>query len=89
MQNSNGYLVTEPQEKIKEFKKVLIPTSNAADLSYLTNFVYPNDLPMPRITRKEILQTSNSLRTNKALGLDQIPNKVIKVIMPEITRHLE
>ncbi len=66
-----------------------MPTPHVADLSDLTNFVNPNDLPMPRITQKEILQTGNSLRTNKAPGPDQIPNEVIKVRMPEITGHLE
>ncbi len=86
---SDGYLAKEPQKKIEELKKALIPTSHAADLSDLTNFVYPNDLPMPRITQKEIFQTGNSLHTNKAPGPDQIPNEVIKVIMPEITGHLE
>ncbi len=59
-----------------------MPTPQIADFSDLTNFVYPNDLPMPRITQKEIFQTGNSLRTNKALGPDLIPNEVIKVIMP-------
>ena len=65
IRKSDGYLATEPQEKIEELKKVLMPTPHAADLSDLTNFVYPNDLPMPRITQKEILQTGNSLHTNK------------------------
>ncbi len=65
---SDGYLAKEPQEKIEELKKILIRTPHAADLSDLTNFVYPNDLPMPRITQKEIFQTGNSLRTNKAPG---------------------
>ncbi len=47
-----------------------MPTPHAADLSDLTNFVYPNDLPMSGITQKEILQTGNFLRTNKAPGPD-------------------
>ncbi len=89
IQKSDGYPATEPQEKIEELKKVLMPTSHATDLSDLTNFVYPNDLPMPQITQKEILQTGSSLRTNKALGPDQILNEIIKVIMPKITGLLE
>ena len=63
-------------------------TSHAAGLLDLTNFVYPNNLPMLRITQKKILETGNSLRTNKAPGSDQIPNKVINVIMPEMIGHL-
>lgn len=80
IQKSDGSLVTEPQEKIEELKKVLMPTPHAADLSDLTNYIYPSDIPMLRITRKEILQSGNSLRANKAPGPDQIPNEVIKVI---------
>ncbi len=79
IQKSDGYPTTEPQEKIEDLKIVLMPTSHEADLSDLTNFVYPNDLLIPQITQKEILQTGNSLRTNKAPGLDQIPNEVIKL----------
>ena len=57
--------------------------------SHLANFEYPNDLPLPRITQKGILQTGNYLRINKAPGPDQIPYEVLKVIMPEISGHLE
>ncbi len=55
IQKSDGYPAIESQEKIEELKKFLMPTSRAAYLSDLTNFVYPNNLPMPRITQKEIL----------------------------------
>ncbi len=74
---------------MEELKKVPIPISHAVDLSDLTNFVYPNDSLMPRITQKEMLHIGNSLHSNKAPGPDQISNKVIKVIMLEITDHLE
>ncbi len=89
IQKSDGYIATEPQEKIEEVKKVLMPIPHAAGLSDLTNFVYPNNLPIPRITQKEILQTGNSLRTSRAPEPDQIPNEVIKAIIPEMTGHLE
>ncbi len=52
IQKSDGYPARKPQEKIEELKQVLIPTSHVADLSDLINFVYPNYLPMPRITQK-------------------------------------
>ncbi len=89
IQKSDRYPATEPQEKINELKKVLMPSPHAADLSYLTNFVYPNNLSMLQIIQKEILQTSSFLRTKKALGSNHIPNNVIKVIMPKIAGHLE
>lgn len=89
IQKSDESLVTEPEEKIEELKKVLLPAPHSADLSDLINFQYPNDLPMPRITQKEILQTGKYLRTKKVPGPDQIPNEVLKVIMPEINSHLE
>lgn len=48
-----------------------MPISHAADLSELANFIYPNSIPMPQITQKEILQTGQSLRAKKKL-LDPI-----------------
>ncbi len=89
IRKSDRYLAKEPQEKIEKLKKALMPTPHAADISDPTNFVYPNNLPVLRITQKKIFQTGNSLLTNKAPGPDEIPNEVIKVIMPEITGHLE
>ena len=89
IQRSDGSYITEPKEKIEELKKVLLPSPRSADLSDLADFEYPNDLPLPRITQKEILQTGKYLRMNKAPGPDQIPNEVLKVIMPVISGHLE
>ncbi len=43
---------------------------------------------MPRITKKELLQVGKHLQIKKAPGPDQIPNEVIKVIIPEISDHL-
>ena len=81
--------VTEPKEKIEELKKVLLPAPHSANLSDFANFEYPNNLPLPWITQQEILQTGKYLQMNKAPGPDQIPNKVLKAIMLEISSHLE
>ena len=43
---------------------------------------------MPCITKKELLQVGKYLQIKKAPGPDQIPNKVLKVIMPEISNYL-
>ncbi len=79
----------EPKEKIEELKNALLPAPYSADLSDLVNFEYPNDLPLSRITQKEILQTGKYLQMNKAPGSDQILNEVLKVIRPQISSHLE
>ena len=89
IQRSDKSYVTKPKKKIEELKMVLLPASHSADLSDLVNFEYLNDLPLPQITQKEILQTGKDLRMNKAPGLDQIPNEVLKVIMPQISSRLE
>ncbi len=68
---------------------VLLPASHSANLSDLADFEYLNDLPLPQIAQKEIFQTCKDLRMNKALGPEQIPNKVLKVIMPQISNRLE
>ena len=40
------------------------------------------------ITKKELLQIGKHLQIKKAPGPDQIPNEVLKVIIPEISDHL-
>lgn len=67
----------------------MLSAPHSANLSDLVGFEYPNDLLLPRITQKEILQTGKYLQINKAPGLDEIPNKILKVIMPDITGHLK
>lgn len=88
IRKSDGGYATEPRDKIEELKKVLLPAPHSADLSDILNFQYPNDLPMPRITKKELLQIGKHLRIKKAPGPDKIPNEVLKVIMPEISNYL-
>ena len=62
IQRLDGSYITEPK-KIEELKKVLLPSPHSADLSNLADFEYPNDLPLPRITQKEILQTGKYVIT--------------------------
>lgn len=89
IQKSTGGLATEPKEKIKELKKVLLPTPQFVDLSDIQGFEYPNRLEMPKITQHEILQTIKHLRARKAPGPYQIPNEILKVIACEICSFLE
>ena len=44
---------------------------------------------MPKITKNEILQIIKHLRIRKALGPDEIPNEVLKVIAIEICSYLQ
>lgn len=43
---------------------------------------------MPYVTKKELLQLGKHLQIKKAPGPDQIPNKIMKVIIPKISDHL-
>lgn len=88
IQKSDGNYVAKPEKNIKELKKILLPAPHSEDLSNISNFQYPNDLLLPQITKKEILQIGKYLQMKKALGLDQILIKVLKVIMPKISDHL-
>ena len=88
IRKSDGGYATEPRDKIEELKKVSLPAPHSADLSNILNFQYPSDLPMPCITKKELLQIGKHLQIKKAPRPDQIPNKVLKVIMPEISDYL-
>ena len=82
-------LVTKPIKKIEELKKVLLPIPQSTDLSEIQGFEYLNGLEMPKITENEIFQTIKHLQTRKALGPDQIPNEVLKVIAIEICSYLQ
>ena len=55
IQKSDEGYATEPRKKIEELKKVLLSVPHSADLSHILHFQYPNDLLMPRITKKELL----------------------------------
>lgn len=85
---SDGGYATKLRDKLEELKKVLLPATHSADLSDILNFQYSNNLPMPRITKKELLQIGKHLQMNKASRPDQIPNEVLKFIMPEISDYL-
>lgn len=89
IQKSDGSFATEPKEKIEKLKKVLLAAPHSADLSDLAGFEYRNNLPLPRITQKEILQIGKYLHMNKAPGPDRINNEVLKAIMSDISGHLE
>lgn len=47
-----------------------------------------SDVKMSKIMENEIPQTIKYLQTRKALGLDQIPNEILKVITIEICSYL-
>lgn len=89
IQRLNKSYVTKPKKKIEELKKVLLPAPYSVNLLDLAGFEYQNDLPLPRITQKKIFQTGKYFQMNKAPELDQIPNKILKITMPDISGHLE
>lgn len=70
-------------------KKILLSIPYSANLSDLANIKYPNNLSLPQISQKEIFQTGKYLLINKVFGPDQIFNEVLKVIIPEISSHLD
>lgn len=89
IQKSTRGLATEPKEKIEELTKVLLPTPQSADLSDIQDYIYPEGLPMPKITQSEIMRSISQLKARKAPGPDQIPNEVLKLISGEIVNYLE
>ena len=89
IQKSMERLATEPKEKIGELKKVLLPIPQFMDFSDIQGFEYPNRLEMPKITQHKVLQIIRHLWSRKAPRPNQIPNKVLKVIVREICHCLE
>ena len=68
IQKSDGYSATEPQEKIEELKKVLMPTSHAADFSDLTNFVYLTTYQCLELPKKKSFKPAILYAQTKLLG---------------------
>lgn len=88
IQKFDKSFITKPKKKIEKLKKVLILMPHVADLLNLINFIYLSNILIPQIIQKEILQAGNFFCTNKAPELNQIPNKLIKVIITKRVNYL-
>jgi ribonuclease HI len=73
-----------PEDKAMLFHHPLHPDPPEADLSDMESFRYPEPLPSPKITLKEVKRAVANLAPNKAPGPDGIPNLVLQRLLPVI-----
>lgn len=64
-------------------RQVLISTPPPADLADIQEFVYPPSAPALNIIKVEIIKVMMNLNLKKAPGPDNVPNKILRDLLPE------
>jgi hypothetical protein len=77
-----------PEEKIALLKETFFPRPPEVDLSDIENARYGDQIPMPDITEKEVLDAIKAAAPFKAPGPDGIPNKILQVASHLLVAHL-
>lgn len=85
--NTNEEAV-RPEEKASLLRDTFFPKPPEADLNDLENAEYHDQIPMPNITEKEILDAIQAAAPLKAPGPDGIPNKVLQAASSILVGHL-
>jgi hypothetical protein len=77
------------ERKTTTFQKTF-PKPPPADLSDIPSAIYPQEISYEtRITIRQIHAAVNRLAPDKAPGPDEIPNRVLKNMLPVIETHLQ
>ena len=80
---------TTNEEKAKEFKEAFFPPPPPADLTDIREIDYPEPVPCCiQITMQQLQRAVEKLAPDKAPGPDEISNRVLKQVLPEIKHHL-
>ena len=78
------------KQKTSELQKAFFPKPPAADLTDITDSVYPQEVPFEcQITIRQVQEAINNLAPDKAPGPDEITNRVLKNALPTIEHHLQ
>ena len=79
-----------PERKAQALRETLFPPPPEADLSDIPGYEYPEPLPMPAITEKEVCHVIRRAAPNKAPGPDGIPNLTLQraLAIPVFLGHL-
>ena len=80
--------VPDPAEKAKLFREIFFPVPPEADLSDIATTEYPEGIPLPPITKKEVVDAINAAASYKAPGPDGLPNRALQVAAPLLADHL-
>lgn len=77
-----------PSEKTSLFRDAFFPTPPEANLSDIWNARYDDQIAMPDITEKEVLDSIQAASPLKAAGPDGIPDKVLQEASYMLVGHL-
>jgi len=83
-----GREAAEATEKAALFQKTFFPDPPSADLADIAAARYPEPIPLPAITVKEVVDAITASKAYKAPGPDEIPNKAMQVGISVLAEHL-
>ncbi|PPJ61058.1 hypothetical protein CBER1_07391 [Cercospora berteroae] len=83
-----GTEVAEASGKAALFRNTFFSEPPHADLNDIASAQYPEPIPLPRITEKEVIEAITSSKAFKAPGLDQITNKALQAGRLALASHL-
>ena len=81
---------TTHEDKAKALQKAFFPSPPPANTKDICEASYPEETPFhAKITIDQVRKAVNKLSPNKALGPDEISNRVLKATLPQIEKHLQ
>jgi ribonuclease HI/exonuclease III len=85
---STGREITETEEKARLFRSTFFPTPPEADLDDIQTAEYTQQVKLPEITEKEVMEAIRATAPLKTAGPDGISNKALQAGAELLTGHL-
>lgn len=85
---SSGEEITSVADKAELLRQSFFPPPPTADLEDIRTAQYENQLQLPPITEKEVLEAITTTKPLKAPGPDGIPNKALQTCANMLVEHL-
>ena len=83
-----GRQAVRSEEKADLLRETFFPEPPEADLRDIESAEYPDQVPMPKVTEKEVLDAIQAAAPLKAPGPDYIPNKALQAASSMLVGHL-
>lgn len=77
-----------PGQKAELLRESFFPVPPIADLDDITDAAYGEEIPLPPITTKEILDAIYAASPHKSPGPDGLPNHILHIAAPILADHL-
>lgn len=89
LQRLDGSMETDARKKLEMFREAFFPPPPEVDLSDIRNYQYPNPIPLPLITLREVTEAIRHMPGKKAPGKDTILSHLLHRISPHIAEPLQ